>query len=197
MPFLFITETVGKFDSYKVQLKALSEEKYTFEYELNDDFFKKIDSPEVQKGAVRALVSVKKTANVFELIFNLDGVVHIPCDRCLDNMEQPIAYKGKLYVKFGTDFSQEDDEIVIVPESEGEINLAWFLYEFVVLSIPAKHTHAAGKCNKTMSSKLRKHLVKSDEEDGVDYLNDNDDLGNDEQDTDPRWDKLKDLMDTE
>ena len=33
-----------------------------------------------------------------------------------------------------------------IPEEEGEINIAWFLYEFVVLDIPIKHVHEPGKC---------------------------------------------------
>lgn len=48
-------------------------------------------------------------------------------------MNQPIQYKEKIQVKFGDKFSEEDD-IVIVPETDGGINVAWFLYEFIVLS---------------------------------------------------------------
>lgn len=192
---------MGKFDLYKIQLKALEEGDYSFEYELDNDYFKKIDSPEVQKGDVKVFVALKKSGNTFELKFNLEGQIQIPCDRCLDEMEQFVSYKGKLYVKFGKDFSQEDDEIVIVPEDEGEINIAWFLYEFIVLSIPAKHVHLPGKCNKMMSVKLKKHLVTSDEdEDDDDILADLDSdldfMDNDsEKKTDPRWDELKNIID--
>jgi uncharacterized metal-binding protein YceD (DUF177 family) len=169
---------VGKFDLYKVQLKSLSEGSHTFDYELDNEFFKKIDSPEVQKGNVSVQLLLKKISNTYELSFKLDGIVYIPCDRCLDEMEQSISYKGKLYVKFGADFSQEDDDVVIVPEAEGEINIAWFLYEFIVLSIPAKHVHMSGKCNKTMAGRLKKHLVVDEDENGfeaddeVDFVDD-------------------------
>lgn len=188
---------MGKFDLYKIQLKALSDGTHSFEFELDNDFFKKIDSPEVQKGDVKTSVVLRKTANTFELKFELEGIVYIPCDRCLDEMEQSISYKGKLFVKFGADYSQEDDEVVIVPEAEGEINIAWFLYEFIVLSIPAKHVHAPGKCNKTMASRLKKHLVTSDEDEGgaddFDVELDFDDEI--ETKTDPRWDDLKNILD--
>jgi uncharacterized metal-binding protein YceD (DUF177 family) len=185
---------VGKFDLYKIPLKTISEGLHTFDYELNDVFFEKIDSPEVRKGTVKVVVTLKKTADIFELNFNLTGIVYIPCDRCLDDMEQPVSYKGKLYVRFGNDFSQESDELVIIPENEGEINIAWFLYEFIVLSIPSKHVHAPGKCNKMMSSKLRKHLITSDEEDDDDDF-DSDEESDDEVEIDPRWSKLKDIID--
>lgn len=190
---------MGKFDLYKIQLKSLSEGTHSFEYELDSDFFKRIDSPEVQKGELKASVRVKRIKDTFELNFEVEGFIYVLCDRCLDEMEQPITYKGKLFAKFGKDYSQESDDIVVVPEAEGEINIAWFLYEFIVLSIPVKHVHQPGKCNKTMSSKLKKHLVSSEdeEEEGFDDSEDDDfSIEDTEQISDPRWDELKNIIDT-
>jgi len=145
---------VGKFDAYIIPLKSLRAGNHTFEYQLDNDYFTKIDSPEVRKGDIQAQVIVKKTGNAFELTFNLEGYVILSCDRCLDDMEQPLSCKEKLCVKLGKDFSDED-EGVIVPEEEGEINISWFLYEFIALSNnPLNNVHAPGKCNKAMSTKL-------------------------------------------
>jgi uncharacterized metal-binding protein YceD (DUF177 family) len=112
-------------------------------------------------------------------------------------MEQQIQYKEKLKVKLGDSFSEEDD-IVIVPESEGAINIAWFLYEFIALNIPIKHVHATGECNKTMVTKLKKHISrqKDDDEDGVGTIfedDEDDDLSADEIQTDPRWEGLQNI----
>ena len=193
---------MGKFDTYNISLKTIPEGVHKFNYKLDNDYFKKIDSPEVQKGELYVSVVLKKTANMNELTFELDGVVLIPCDRCLDEMEQSISYKGRLFVKFGADFSQEDDEVVIVPETEGGINIAWFLYEFIVLSIPIKHVHLPGKCNKTVFGKLKKHLTRNknediDDEDNASLDFDDDDEIQDEPETDSRWDGLKNLIDND
>jgi uncharacterized metal-binding protein YceD (DUF177 family) len=188
---------MSKFDQYNVVLKDLNDEIRLLEYELDNVYFNKIDSPEVQKGNVSAKVSVRQKQSLYELQFTLDGSVTIPCDRCLDSMEQPIHYKEKLQVKFGDSFSEED-EIVIVPETEGAINIAWFLYEFIVLNIPIKHVHPTGECNKTMVTKLRKHITRrkdDDEEDGLALVldDDDDDLSTEETQTDPRWDGLQNI----
>ncbi len=53
-------------------------------------------------------------------------------------------------VKFGHEYAEEGDNLIVIPEEEGEINVAWFMYEFVALSIPMKHVHAPGKCNKAL-----------------------------------------------
>ena len=124
-----------------------------------------IDGDEVQKGKVKVNLTVKRSSMVFDMNFQLEGVVYVPCDRCLDDMDLPISAKNKLIVKFGKEYAEESDEIVIIPEAEGEINLAWFIYEFIALTIPMKHVHAPGKCNKAMSSKLKKHTTRRSDDD--------------------------------
>lgn len=171
------------------------------EYLLENKFFVDIDGTEVQKGKVKVDLTVKRTSVAFEMNFRLDGTVQVPCDRCLDDVDVPIATQNKLIVKFGEEYAEESDEVVVIPEEEGEINLAWFLYEFIALAVPMKHVHLPGKCNKLMSSKLKKHTARStgDEEfaDDLeeDILVDDDDL--DARPADPRWDALKGLTEND
>ena len=181
---------MSKFGLYNVVLKDLNNEPRVSEYLLDNDYFKKIDSPEVQKGSVNAIVTARKKNQAFVL----EGTVLIPCDRCLDEMEQTISYKEKLLVKFGDKFSEED-EIVIVPETEGAINVAWFLYEFILLNIPLKHVHAPGECNKTMVTKLKRHITRSKDDDDPDIEVEDDDLEIDDSPMDPRWEGLQNILD--
>ncbi|MFZ4724813.1 MAG: YceD family protein [Paludibacter sp.] len=188
---------MSKFELYNIVLKDIVTETRVLEFDLDNAFFKKIDSPEIQTGNVKAKVSVQKKTATYELKFEIDGSVNIPCDRCLDNMEQPIHYKEKLLVKFGEQFSEED-EIVIVPESDGGINIAWFLYEFIVLNIPMKHVHATGECNKTMVGKLKKHIIRQkddldDDDTTALEFDDDDDFSLNDTQTDPRWDGLQNI----
>lgn len=168
-----------------------------YTYLLDNKFFIDIDGAEVPKGKVSVHLAVKKLPLMYELSFHLEGLAVVPCDRCLDDCEMGVATDNRLIVKFGKDFSEESDEVVIIPEEEGVINLAWFMYEFVALSLPIKHVHAPGKCNKQMSSKLSKHIVKAvDDDDDFDDMDDSALADEDKQTiTDSRWDTLKDLID--
>ncbi len=185
---------MSKFELYNIKLKDLKKSLEVFEYELNDDFFKKIDSPEneVEKGKVKAKVTVVSKDRIFDLQFEIDGTVLVPCNRCLDDMEIPVKYKESLKVKFGERFSEEN-ETVIVPESEGSINIAWFLYEFIVVSIPIKHVHAQGECNKTMVSKLKRHIAhrKDGDDSDSDIEFEDDDFTEEDIPVDPRWEGLQ------
>ena len=191
---------MGKFDKYKIDLKGMQADTCKYEFVLDNLFFANIDGPEVQKGKVNVVLVVKKTSRAFELNFQTDGMVWVPCDRCLDDMEQPVTSTDKLLVKFGQEYAEEGDNLIVIPEEEGEINMAWFMYEFIALAIPMKHVHAPGKCNKAMSAKLSKHLrtTSDDEMEGDAFASDEDsNLATDDNENavDPRWDELKKILD--
>ena len=196
---------MAKFSQYKIDLENLPKGINEYNYLLDKKFFDAIDHEMVRKGNISAELTVKKTINAFEFNFHLSGTIQIPCDRCLDEMNQEIDTNNRLIVKLGEEYFEESDEIVIIPADEGEINIAWYLYEFIVLDIPIKHVHELGKCNKVMTSKYRKHQAVSSDENEVDdddEFNDEivdedvDDISKDDssKDTDPRWDALKQLI---
>lgn len=185
--------TVGKLDSYNIQLKTMEIGKSEFEYHLDNEFFGMIGEEEIQKGDIKCKVTVSKTTKQSELNFELEGKVVVECDRCLEEMDQPIKTTGHLIVRFGKEFKDDGDDIVIIPEEQGFINISWFLYEFAALAIPIKHVHPYGLCNKNMSKKLSEHLaVDADDVDNDFGVEDEDGSSNDGP-TDPRWDALKNL----
>lgn len=191
---------MGKFGKYKIGLKGMQENQVVYDFLLDNDFFTIIDAPEIQKGKVNVKLIVKKTSQAFEFNFQTEGVVWVPCDRCLDEMEQVIVSTDKLMVKFGHEYTEEADNLVIIPEEEGEINIAWFMYEFVALALPMKHVHAPGKCNKAMASKLSKHIRVAAEDDEAFEMDfheeaENDNLEEETTTVDPRWNELKKILD--
>ena len=193
---------MAKFSQFKIDLNNFPNGIVNYSYELDRKFFDSIDHEDVRKGNVKAELDVKKTIDAYEFNFHLVGVVQIPCDRCLDEMNQEIDTHNRLLVKLGEEYSEESDEIVTIPIDEGSINISWYLYEFIVLNIPIKHVHEPGKCNKMMTKKYRKHqavdISEEDDNDSPDEdLNDDDDIDlidDSSQETDPRWDELKKLM---
>ena len=161
----------------KIDLKSLKEEETSLEFDLNDSYFEALDDAEVKKGSLHVSVSIRKATGFFELSFHAAGTIIIPCDRCLDDMEQSVETDNRLVVKLGSEYSEED-EIIVVPENEGILDMSWFIYEFVALVIPIRHVHAPGKCNPAMTQALEELSAdrSSDEESS--------------QSIDPRWEAL-------
>lgn len=192
---------MGKFDKYRIDLKGMKENSLTYDFLLDNIFFADIDGPEVQKGKVKVALTVKKISHVFELNFITEGTVLVACDRCLDDMEVPVVSSDKLMVKFGAEYGEEGDSLIVVPEADGDINVAWLIYEFVSLAVPMKHIHALGKCNKAMAGKLNKHLRTSSDEEKDNGFDSSDDIiiseddDSSESQIDPRWNDLKKILD--
>ncbi len=165
-------------ETLKIDLKGLNEGVNYLEFDLDDTYFKAIDAPEVSQGKVRVLLDITRTGNdFFTLDFHETGVVMVPCDICLDPMEQSIETTQRLEVKLGTENSEEDD-LVMVAEDEGILDITWYLYEFIVLAIPIKHVHAPGKCNPAMIRTLEEYSATRSGQEG------------NETPMDPRWEAL-------
>ncbi len=103
----------------------MSSDIQTFEYQLDTVFFSNIGADEIQKGKLTVNLTVKKIQMMYELNFQINGTIVIPCDRCLDEMDFAVDTNDRLIVKFGNEYAEESDEIIVIPEYEGEINVAY------------------------------------------------------------------------
>lgn len=171
-------------EQLKINLKDLDEGRTALQFHLGDAWFGSLEEDEIKRGEVCVSVDIRRTESYFELDIHTEGSVVIPCDLCLDDMDQPIETDDRLVVKFGEEYS-EDDDLVTVEEGDGTLDLSWFVYEFIALNVPIKHVHAPGKCNAAMIKTLEEHsATRSSDED-------------EETAVDPRWnelDKLKTII---
>jgi len=140
-------------ETFIIDLKGMTSEEENRDYHLDDDYFKALDGSQLEHGALHVSVSIRKTTGFYELRIHSEGTVDVTCDRCLEDMQQPIATDNRLLVKLGAAYA-EDDDTVTIDANDGTIDLSWFIYEFIMLAIPIKHVHAPGKCNSAMTQRL-------------------------------------------
>lgn len=167
-------------EQYRIDLKSLIADETHLHFDLDNRFFAALEGSQIDSGTLDADLTIRKLSGFFELLFTISGIVSIPCDLCLDPMEQPIQTENRLVVKLG-ETPSDDDELVVVDADAPVIDVAWYLYEFIMLSIPIKHIHAPGKCNDAMTQKLKELSTarSSDEKDSTSI--------------DPRWSALSKL----
>lgn len=168
-------------ESLKIDLKSLDTNEMNTTCQLGDGFFKAAESDEVRGGNVQLSVSAHKSVSgLYEINFHAKGIVVVPCDLCLDDMEQPIDTENRLLAKLGEEYSENDD-IVTVEKDDAVLDASWFVYESIALSIPIKHEHAPGKCDPAMIKALEEHsATRSSDEEA-------------ETEVDPRWSELEKL----
>ena len=193
---------MGKFTEFRLPLKTIPEGVQEFEYHLGKQFFVNMESADIHDADLSVKLTVNHKNDIYDLSFHITGTVTLICDRCLDDLIYPIDATYEIAVKYGDDYS-ETDELLVIPESDNYLNVSYMIYDTASLAVPVKHVHPLGKCNRQMSALLRKHrAVKEGDEDAelaeslideMDGMEAEGDSGAGEAPTDPRWDALKDL----
>ncbi len=195
---------MGKFSAYKLPLKSLPEGEHDFDYKLGKQFFEDMENADVRDADLDVHVKVVHKSDLYELTFNITGEITLICDRCLDDLPWPVDTSYHIFVKYGADYNDDSDELLEIPESDQTLNVAYMIHDTVALTIPIKHVHPLGKCNRAMSALLKKHRAPgsmsadADEQDLMDdILDDVDDdcSADDDAPADPRWNELKKLND--
>ena len=148
---------MGKFSAFKLPLKSLPAGSHDFDYRLDKEFFLNMESSDIRDGSIDVHATVNNKGQYFDLNFEIKGEVTLLCDRCLDEMQWPIDTVYHIAVKYGQNFNDDSDDLLVIPESDSYLNVAYMIYDTIALNIPIKHVHPLGKCNRAMSSLLRKH----------------------------------------
>jgi len=156
---------------YSIQLTGLKEGSHVYDFEINDDFFCSFEDSEIQGGILRAVVTLVKRSAHMELNIELAGSISISCDRCLDSYLQGIVAKNRVLLKYGDQWEEVDDEVLMIPDGENKLDLRQLFYEFIHLALPLQRIHPDDKegestCNGEMLDKLDKHLA--DNNTGID-----------------------------
>ena len=166
----------------QINLEGLNEGVQHFTFELGDTFFAAMAARgerQAHKGNVVATIDGSKGIGCYDFNVHVEGTVTLACDRCLDDMLQPITADSHLVVKRGEP-SNDNDDVLMVDETQRMVDLSWFVYEMVELAIPIQHMHPEGECNPQMLEALAGHATQHDEDTTVD----------------PRWKDLEKLRTT-
>jgi len=163
-----------------IPFNGLSEGKHKFNFDIDSLFFNDFEYGEIKKGTAQIEVLLNKSSRVMVVDVVIKGHVEVQCDKCLDMFDLSVITKDRLYVQIGEYTDEENDELMILSQNDNEIDLTHFIYESIHLSLPYRKIHPKNKngesgCNTKMIEKLNEHK-------------------NESKSSDPRWDKLKDLM---
>ena len=127
---------MGK-SEYVIQFGGLPVGLHEYEFTVNDTFFSRIENSEVQSGDVEITATLTKQNHLLQMHFEFEGTVKLDCDRCLKGFDFPIEGEEELVIKFGNP-EESNDEILVIEEGDEEFDIAHYLYEYIILAIPAR-----------------------------------------------------------
>ncbi|TDO98490.1 uncharacterized metal-binding protein YceD (DUF177 family) [Flavobacterium sp. 245] len=189
MRIVQIDVEMSKTKEFLIPFVGLKLGKHHFEYQVNNEFFESFEYNEFQSSDIKVSLVLDKKSSMLELDFKHKGTVNVPCDLTGEEFDLPIKGKMKLIVRFGEEFNDENEELLILPHGEFEINVAQYIYEMIALSVPLKRVHPGVK-----DGSLESEALKKLNELKVKTVKEKKEESKQEEDIDPRWEKLKKLL---
>ncbi len=168
---------------FNIPFSGLKQGKHNFNFEIDNTFFDSFEYDDFNDAKLNLDVLLNKTSVMMELDFEITGTVNVDCDITSEAYDQEISSELRLVVKFGDEYNDEDDEILVLPHGEHQVNVAQFVYEMAVLAVPQKRIHP-GIEDGTLKSELLDKLNELQPKEKKDN----------KEESDPRWDELKKLL---
>ena len=172
---------MDRLEKYSIPFAGLAKGSHPFEFEIDDQFFESFENSVIQKANVHVDVDFDKAETVLTLTFRLKGFITQTCDRCLEEFDIPVDTTQILLVRFGIPGVGETDDIIVIPHSEHQLNVAQHIYDYLSLMVPMRVVHPDDEngnptCNPEFLERLKQETEKNENQTG-----------------DPRWEILKSL----
>lgn len=133
-----IVVTMKVTNEFLIPFVGLKLGKHQFEYQINKEFFEDYDYDEFESCDIKVNLVLEKKSTMLELHFKHKGTIHVPCDLTSEMFDFPIKGKIKLIVQFGEVFNDDNEELLILPFGEHQVDVKQYIYEMIALSIPLK-----------------------------------------------------------
>lgn len=178
---------VKELNKYNIDVFGLEDKQYVYEQESGDAFFEEMQQDFISHGHFKVETRLDKSTTMIQLQFQIEGEVELICDRSLESFLEPVSTQGRMFLKFGDRDEELTDEIELIHRNTARINIARYIFDLIVLSLPMKRIHPD----------LRKE--EGDEWETLVYSSDTTEDGNVKEEetetasTDPRWEALKKL----
>jgi uncharacterized metal-binding protein YceD (DUF177 family) len=164
--------------SYELIFGNLKLENHEFDYRLGKEFFDTFDSEESKDGEVDVHIHLEKAASHLDMNFTVKGWVLCSCDVCLSEIKMPIDGQYYLHVKLVDTLQPDEAELMYIDRGAFKLDLTQLLYEYTFLSLPyrklCEESLNKDRCDESFTKRLNNEET--------------------ENETDPQWDKLKDLF---
>lgn len=168
---------------FSIPFSGLKQGKHEFGYTIENTFFESFEYNEFSGADIIIAVTLNKMSTMMELGMHARGTVNVNCDLTNEPYDQKIKANLELVIKFGDEYNNDNDEILVLPHAEHQINIGQYIYEMLVLSVPLKKVHP-GVLDGTLQSEALKKLEELQPKESKTHT----------EDIDPRWDALKKLL---
>ncbi|EDM45298.1 hypothetical protein SCB49_05812 [unidentified eubacterium SCB49] len=160
---------------------------HRFDFKINNKFFEHFEYDEFNDVDLNLDVLLDKKTTLLEFTLEYNGTANVFCDVTNEPFDQELSGNYHFIVKFGDEFNNENEDLLIIPHGSYEVNIQQYIYESVILNLPTRRIHPGiedGTLKSDILDKLKELSPGANKEN----------KSTSKEKTDPRWDSLKKLL---
>lgn len=169
---------------YTIPFIGLKTGDHQFKFQIGQKFFEHFEYEDFNDSQIDLVVGLNKKPTMLEFDLDFKGTANVNCDLTNEPFDLPVMGSHHFVVKFGQDFDDQNEDLIIIPHGSHEVNIQQQVYETIVLSLPSRRIHPG----------VEDGSLKSEVLDKLNELSLNNQTDGDSDETDPRWDDLKKLL---
>ena len=161
-----------RINEYIIPIQGLADGKHEFDLRTDGHLLNYFSDSSSYISNINVNINLLKKNNMYDIRFLLNGETLLECDRCLDKYDQKIDNEFNIIIKHSDKAGEHvegDIELRFVGHDCSQVNFAKDIYEYILLSLPAKKLCNSKNCSRFLDE-FCSDTTKSEK--------------------DPRWEKL-------
>ena len=152
-----------------IPLASLKNGEHSYLFTLDGELFTENQYEDIHGANLKVHVHFNKNSPILMFNFAIEGTVNVTCDRCGDDFDMKIFLQRQLIVKTESREHLEEDDMTSLTSGEKDMDIAPYVYQYLVLSLPMQRLHPADTdgnraCNQEAIKKLKNMEVDTSSE---------------------------------
>jgi uncharacterized metal-binding protein YceD (DUF177 family) len=170
----------------EIKISGLKEGTHSFHFQLDNKFLEGFSNQIFDAPKVDVFVEIHLGETMIKANLELKGKVLLVCDRSGESFWKDIENMTTYYLKYGEKEEEISDEMCTISKERTSIDFDQLVYDIMALSVPLKKLHP----------RFSEEEEDENSEGILVFSSETDEAKNQEEkaETDPRWQKLKDLI---
>jgi len=151
---------------FEIAFVSLKPGVHHYSYSIDNKFFETFPQQDFRNCHANVKLSLDKKSSFMLLRFEIGGTLEVTCDRCNSNLPLELWDEFNITVKMAEDpdlmnKQEEDPDMYYIAQSDSHVDVANWIYEFIILAIPMQKACDFEKmdgphCNATALELLKK-----------------------------------------
>ena len=129
------------FRKYEINIFNLSNKEHTYKFEFDRNLFQMFQQDIVKEGNGTCHIVINKSDTMLNMCLRIEAHISLTCDISLKIFRKPLNISENIIIKFSDEETELDENIKIIKWDTETINIAFYIYELVLLSVPMKKIH--------------------------------------------------------